>query len=75
MQQISRKKFRYAHVGVVVYHALTAIFLIISQDPKGGLLWRKQKTVVLVLALLLLIVSVLAIIPIMKPQEYTITSK
>ena len=75
MKNISRKTFRYAHIGVVVYHLLTAVFLIISQDTKGGYLWKKQKTVVLILAFLLLTVSVLSLIPIMKPQEYTITSE
>jgi len=67
-KRISEKTYRWSHVGVIIYHVLTAFVLIASQYMKS-LFSLKPRTVVIVFASLLLIVSLLAIIPIAKDYE------
>lgn len=62
-KDISKKSYVWAHAGVIIYHVLTALLLILSQFRKK-ILNISSRTIVLILAGLLLIVSLLSIWPI-----------
>lgn len=61
---ISKNAYVWGHVAVIVYHILTAIILILTEYVST--LKKHQKTIVVTLASILLIVSVLSIWPIAK---------
>ena len=67
-KDIKKETYVWAHVGVIFYHSLTAILLILSQYGYN-LFSATSRTTVLVLASLLLIVSLLAIWPIAKDYD------
>ena len=64
-KKISEKTYKWAHYGVIIYHTLTAFVLIASQYTQR-IFSLSSRTVVIILASLLLIISLLAIIPIAK---------
>lgn len=64
-KKISEKSYKWAHYGVIIYHTLTAFILIASQYTKK-IFNLSPRTVVIILASLLLIISLLAIVPIVK---------
>lgn len=64
-KKISEKSYKWAHYGVIIYHALTAFILIASQYTRR-IFSLSPRTVVIILASLLLIISLLAIVPIAK---------
>jgi len=67
-KKISEKTYKWSHMGVIFYHILTGFILLISQYYKK-IFSLKSKTIVIILASLLLLVSILAIVPIMKDYE------
>ena len=68
VKNISKESYVWGHVGVIIYHALTAITLIISQYVKN-ILGFSSRSVVIFLAVLLLIVTLLSIWPISKDYD------
>lgn len=64
-KKISEKSYKWAHYGVIIYHTLTAFILIASQYT-SRIFSLSPRTVVIILASLLLIISLLAIVPIAK---------
>ena len=64
-KKVSKKSYVWGHIGVIIYHSLTAIILIASQYSYKvfGIV---SKNVVLIVAGILLITSLLAIWPIVK---------
>lgn len=71
-KNVSKKNYIWAHIGVIIYHVLTAILLIVSQYIK--LFNLSSKTIVLILSSLLLIISLLSIIPISMNYKKIIIS-
>jgi len=67
-KKISEKTYRWSHMGVIFYHVLTAFLLLVSQYSKK-VFSLEPRTIVIILASLLLLVSILAIIPIAKDYE------
>lgn len=67
-KKISEKSYKWSHYGVIIYHTLTAFILILSQYVKS-LFSLSPRTVVLILASILFIISLLAIIPISQSYE------
>lgn len=63
---IKKKTYKWAHIGVIIYHIITAILLLISQFLFND---RVKKYTVVVLSVLLLIVSLLALVPILKDYK------
>ena len=64
-KDISKKSYVWGHMGVIIYHVLTALLIILSQFRKK-ILNISSRNIVLILAGLLLIVSLLSIWPIAK---------
>lgn len=60
---IKKDTYIWGHVGVIIYHVITAVILIMSQYLK---FFTNPKIVVVTLAVILLIISLLSIIPIAK---------
>lgn len=67
-KKISEKSYKWAHYGVIIYHTLTAILLLASQYYTK-ILNLSSRTIVLILASLLFVISLLAIVPIAKDYE------
>lgn len=65
---ISKDKFVWSHVGVIIYHALTAIVLIATQYTKN-LFKFSSRNVVIVVSMILLIVTLLSLWPILKSYD------
>ena len=68
VKNISKDSYVWGHAGVIIYHSLTAIILIISQYVKK-ILGFSSRSVVITLAIILLIVSLFAIWPISKDYD------
>ena len=65
MVEISKTTFKWAHFGVIMYHLLTALSILI-------LVWKNKGTsftIVKSLCLLMIIISLLGLIPIFKKYE------
>ena len=58
---LSKTTYIWSHIGVIIYHILTAILLILSPYY-----FRNKKIWVIVLSSILLIVSILSFVPILK---------
>ena len=67
-KKISKDSYVYGHVGVIIYHALTAIIIIMAQYMKK-IVGFNSRNVVIVLAVTLLIVTLLSIWPISKDYD------
>ena len=67
-KKVSKDSYVWGHVGVIIYHSLTAIILLVSQYMKTTFGF-KSRNVVIVLALVLLIVTLLSIWPISKDYD------
>lgn len=65
-KDISKKSYVWGHAGVIAYHCITAIILLISQFYIAG---RARKVTVIILATLLLLISLAAIAPIAKDYD------
>lgn len=65
---ISKDTYVWSHVGVIIYHALTAIVLIASQYTKK-LFSFSSRNVVIVVSLIFLIVTLLSLWPIFKTYD------
>ena len=64
-KEISKKSYVWGHVGVIIYHSLTAIVLIMSQYMRKTFGYN-SRNVVIILSIILLIVSLLSLWPILK---------
>jgi hypothetical protein len=67
-KEIKKETYVWAHVGVIVYHSLTAGLLILSQYGYTPFS-TSPRTTVLVLASILLFVSLLSFWPIVKDYD------
>jgi len=65
---ISKDSYVWGHVGVIIYHSLTAIVLIMTQYMKKTFGYN-SRNVVIIVSVVLLIVSLLSIWPIMKDYD------
>jgi len=68
IKNVSKNSYVWGHVGVIIYHALTAIGLILSQYVKK-ILGFSSRNVVITLSVILLIVTLLSIWPISKNYD------
>ena len=68
IKTVDKDTYRWAHIGVIIYHSITAMILLICQYYPRMLHFR-PKTIVIVLASILLVVSLLAIVPIAKTYD------
>lgn len=68
IKTIDKETYKWAHLGVIIYHIFTATLLIISQYYPN-MLYLNPRTVVMFLAILLLISSILAVAPV--STDYT----
>ena len=68
VKYVDKKTYKWSHIGVIIYHTLTAMILLICQYYPRMLLFR-PKTIVVALAAVLLITSLLAIVPIAKDYD------
>ena len=64
-KEISKKSYVWSHVGVIIYHSLTAIVLIMSQYMRKTFGYN-SRNVVIILSIILLNVSLLSLWPILK---------
>lgn len=67
-KKVSKDSYVWGHVGVIIYHSLTAIILIVSQYMKTTFGF-KSRNVVIIVALVLLIVTLLSLWPILKDYD------
>lgn len=67
-KKVSKDSYVWGHVGVIIYHSLTAIVLLMTQYMKTTFGF-KSRNVVIVLAVVLLIVALLSIWPISKDYD------
>ena len=67
-KEISKKSYVWGHIGTILFHVLIASFLIALyfRDHIGS---ASRKTMVLILGSVLLIVSLLALAPILKDYD------
>ena len=70
-KHVSTKSYHWAHAGVIIYHSLLAICLIISQYVKR-IFYLKPRTFVIASGVILLIVALLSIIPVAKYDKLEI---
>ena len=67
-KKVSKDSYVWGHVGVIIYHSLTAIVLLMTQYMKTTFGF-KSRNVVIIVALVLLIVTLLSIWPISKDYD------
>lgn len=68
IKNVSKNTYVWGHVGVIIYHALTAITILASQYVKK-ILGFSSRNVVITLSVILLIVTLLSIWPISKNYD------
>ena len=68
VKEISKKSYVWGHIGTIIFHVLIAALLITLyfRDTIGRV---NRKTMVLILGSILLIVSLLALAPILKDYD------
>lgn len=64
-KEISKDSYVWGHVGVIIYHSLLAILLIVSQYLKKNI----GRNIVIFSALVLLITALLSLWPILKDYD------
>jgi hypothetical protein len=67
-KKVSKDSYKWGHVGVIIYHSLTAIVLIATQYMQKTFGFN-SRNVVIVVSIILLIVSLLSILPITKDYD------
>ena len=67
-KKVSKDSYVWGHVGVIIYHSLTAIVLIMTQYMKKTFGFT-SRNVVIVVSLVLLIVTLLSLWPILKDYD------
>lgn len=67
-KDISKKSYVWGHIGVIIYHSLTAIILLASQYMKT-VFGYSSRNIVIVVAIILLIVALLSIWPVVKDYD------
>ena len=67
-KDISKKSYVWGHIGVIIYHSLTAIILLASQYMRT-VFGYSSRNVVIVVAIILLIVALLSIWPVVKDYD------
>jgi uncharacterized membrane protein len=67
-KKVSKDSYVWGHIGVIIYHSLTAIILIMTQYMKKTLGFN-SRNVVIVVSIILLIVTLLSLWPILKDYD------
>ena len=67
-KKVSKDSYVWGHVGVIIYHSLTALLLIATQFMKKTFGFN-SRNVVIVVASVLLIVTLLSLTPILKDYD------
>ena len=67
-KKVSKDSYVWGHVGVIIYHSLTAILLIMTQYMKKTFGFS-SRNVVIIVSLVLLIVTLLSLWPILKDYD------
>lgn len=67
-KKVSKDSYVWGHVGVIIYHSLTAIILIMTQYMKKTLGFN-SRNVVIVVSIILLVVTLLSLWPILKDYD------
>ena len=67
-KKVSKDSYVWGHVGVIIYHSLTAILLIMTQYMKKTFGFS-SRNVVIVVSLVLLVVTLLSLWPILKDYD------
>ena len=67
-KNIDRKTHVAAHVGVIVYHTLVGILLVLTRYYES-ILSIKSRTFVMILGVILIITSLLALMPVLKKYD------
>ena len=68
VKEIEKKTYVWAHVGVIIYHSLVGILLIMSRYS-DMLLGFNSRDVVFVLGIILLVTALLSLWPILKDYD------
>ena len=68
VKEIDKKTYVWAHVGVIIYHSLVGILLIMSRYS-DMLLGFNSRDVVFVLGIILLVTALLSLWPILKDYD------
>lgn len=68
IKEIEKKTYVWAHVGVIIYHSLVGILLIMSRYS-DILLGFNSRDVVFVLGIILLVTALLSLWPILKDYD------
>lgn len=68
VKEIEKKTYVWAHVGVIIYHSLVGILLIMSRYS-DILLGFNSRDVVFVLGIILLVTALLSLWPILKDYD------
>jgi len=67
-KKVSKDSYVWGHVGVIIYHSLTALVLIMTQYMKKTFGFN-SRNVVIVVSIILLIVTLLSLWPILKDYD------
>ena len=67
-KKVSKDSYVWGHVGVIIYHSLTALVLIATQFMKKTFGFN-SRNVVIVVASVLLIVTLMSLTPILKDYD------
>jgi len=68
VKEIDKKTYVWSHVGVIIFHSIIAIILILSRYYEK-LFNTNSRDVVLVIGFVLLIVSLLSLWPVLKDYD------
>lgn len=67
-KKVSKDSYVWGHVGVIIYHSLTALVLISTQYMEKTFGYN-SRNVVIVVSVILLIVTLLSLTPILKDYD------
>ena len=67
-KKVSKHSYVWGHVGVIIYHSLTALLLIATQYMEKTFGYN-SRNVVIVVSVILLIVTLLSLTPILKDYD------
>jgi len=67
-KKVSKDSYVWGHVGVIIYHSLTALVLIMTQYMKKTFGFN-SRNVVIAVSIILLIVTLLSLWPILKDYD------
>ena len=68
VQEVEHKTYVWAHVGVIIYHTLVGILLVVARF-RNNIFGVNRLTLVLALGIILIITSLLALKPILNKHD------